>query len=354
MWVTSSLTTALTPTTVALGNFDGVHRGHRRVIQPIVVDSLSPAASGGKRLPGDSSPGAYSGGDTSTSLSGTEGCVGLIAPAAVSAHPYPTVVTFHPHPQEFFSGESRLLLTPFDQKVLQLQALGVEQLVQLPFDRELADLSPSAFVETILVNQLRATQISVGENFQFGCQRSGTSRDLQMIAGRYGIEVMIVPIQTCEHAAISSSSIRQLLQEGAIAAANYLLGYDYCLVGTVVPGAQLGRTLGFPTANLQIPGIKFLPRQGVYAVRVTSSTLKPDLGTLSGVMNLGFRPTVDGHQQVIEVHLLDWSGDLYGQTLVVSLEQFLRPEQKFSTLDDLQAQIQLDCRAARAILMPPR
>lgn len=156
MWVTSSLDTALTPTTVALGNFDGVHRGHRQVIQPALTAAAS--RSDGKRG-------------------------------------YATVVTFNPHPQEFFTGQPRQLLTPLNEKVAQFAQIGVEQLVLLPFDRELASLSPFAFVSEILVRQLWATCISVGADFCFGRQRMGTAQDLQTIAAQFGVDVAIVPLE---------------------------------------------------------------------------------------------------------------------------------------------------------------
>jgi riboflavin kinase/FMN adenylyltransferase len=263
---------------------------------------------------------------------------------------YPTVLTFHPHPHEFFTGQPRLLLTPPDQKVVRLKQLGIEQLILLPFDQSLAALSPQAFVETILVQQLQATNVSVGENFRFGHQRAGNALDLQTLCGDYGIDVCIVPLETIEHERISSSIIRQALQDGEIERANRLLGYPYALTGTVIRGQQLGAKLGFPTANIQVATVKFLPRRGVYAVRVSSSTFNPQLGQQLGVMNLGVRPTVDGTQQTVEIHLLDWSGDLYGHTLNVSLEQFLRPEQTFASLDELQAQIQADCAIAKIAL----
>lgn len=301
MWLTSSLDTVLTPTAVALGNFDGVHRGHRQVIQSALA-------------------------------------------AATQAEVYPTVVTFHPHPQAFFTGQSRLLLTPVEEKVQQLEAMGITQMVALPFDRPLAELSPEAFVETILLEQLQAQWISVGQDFRFGKKRAGTVADLQAIAAAHNVEVHIVPLHTCKEGRISSSQIRTSLTAGDLAQANRLLGRPYSLIGTVVQGQQLGRTIGFPTANLQLPPEKFLPRQGVYRVRVTSTGWeKPQLG----VMNLGNRPTVDGVQQTTEVHLLDWSGDLYGQMLTVDLEAFLRPEQKFASLEALKAQIHADCETAR-------
>ena len=332
MWIAYSLDTIKTPTYVALGNFDGVHRGHRQVIQPI----LGPT--------------------------------------------YATVVTFHPHPQEFFTGQRRSLLTPIDEKVRYLSELGVQQLVLLPFDRTLASLTPQEFVENILVHRLQAKQISVGEDFCFGRNRSGTTADLQAIAAQYGISVQITPLHICQNERISSSAIRQALNEGDLERANQLLGRPYTLVGEVVQGQQLGRTIGFPTANLSLPPEKFLPRQGVYSVWVhrqlsthgartpdspTPDSPTPDSPTpdatipptelaptpLPGVMNIGYRPTVDGTQQTIEVHVLDWSGDLYGETLTVSLEGFLRPEQKFASLDALKTQIHLDCDVARSRLM---
>lgn len=312
MWVTSSLTTALTPTAVALGNFDGVHQGHRQVIQPVL---------------------------SALTVPGTETPI------------YPTVVTFHPHPREFFTGQPRCLLTPLNEKVAQLSQMGIQQLVLLPFDRELASLSPDQFVEQILVQQLQAHQVSVGLDFCFGRQRTGTAKDLQTLAAIYGIDVTIAPLQILQGSRISSSAIRDALQQGDLQTANRLLGRPYRLVGQVVQGQQLGRTLGFPTANLQLPLEKFMPKLGVYAVHVhrcaAGNELKPMADRIPGVLNLGYRPTVNGTQLTTEVHLLDWSGDLYGQTLLVSLEQFLRPEQKFASLEALKAQIVADCEAAR-------
>jgi riboflavin kinase/FMN adenylyltransferase len=344
VWITSSLLTALTPTTVALGNFDGVHRGHHHVIKPILPSQQILSVQ--KRLAGT---GIITKDACSHPVSNEVSDLTIAAdyPSGNLNRPYATVLTFHPHPQEFFSGKSRLLLTPPEEKAELLQAVGVEQLLLLPFNETIARLSPQAFVETILVQQLQATTVSVGENFRFGHQRSGTALDLQAIATSFGIEVHVVPLETCHQERISSSTIRQALNEGDLERANRLLGYSYRLMGTVVQGNQLGSTLGFPTANLNIAPTKFLPRQGVYAVSVTGPTLEPN--EMLGVMNLGMRPTVDGTQQVVEIHILEWSGDLYGHTLKVSLEHFLRPEQKFSSLDALKAQIQTDCKAAKAI-----
>ncbi|MFB2980778.1 bifunctional riboflavin kinase/FAD synthetase [Microseira sp. BLCC-F43] len=355
MWLTSSLTTVLTPTAVALGNFDGVHRGHQQVVRPVLQ---SAAIQTGQRA-------SLQGGQreilTDNATEGNQ----IPSQAETTARPYPTVVSFYPHPQEFFTGQPRALLTPPKEKAMALGNLGVEQLVLLPFDRELADLTPQQFVEEILVRRLKSQRISVGQDFRFGCKRTGTATDLQAIAATYGIETTIVGLQICSGERISSSFIRTALTEGDISRANQLLGRSYTLTGTVVQGQQLGRTIGFPTANLHLPPEKFLPRKGVYAVQVkieNGDTAKATLRERSsepgnimpcpipGVMNIGCRPTVKGTTPTVEVYLIDWTGDLYGQTLTVSLEQFLRPEQKFASLDELKAQIQADCDKARSVL----
>ncbi|NWF62064.1 MAG: bifunctional riboflavin kinase/FAD synthetase [Fischerella sp.] len=343
VWVTSSTQLALTPTAVALGKFDGVHRGHQRVIQPILEDI-----------------GTRGHGDTGTFSLSASPRPNLSASSKDRI--YSTVVTFDPHPQEFFTGQPRTLLTPLDEKVQQLRSLGVEQLVLLPFDKDLCALSPEEFVEKILVEQLQAVQISVGQDFRFGSRRTGTAKDLQVLAAKYNIPVTIVSLETCadsqasqssdatEETRISSSLIRDILANGDIQQANKLLGRPYTLIGTVIKGQQLGRTLGFPTANLQLPKDKFLPHQGVYAVRVfiVGETLDIAGNGYLGVMNIGNRPTVNGICLSVEVHIFDWFGDLYGKKLAVQLEKFLRPEQKFPNLEALKTQIQLDCTAARA------
>lgn len=339
VWVTSSTELALTPTNIALGKFDGVHCGHQQVIQPIlpstrIDERWGDLGEGGLEASSPRSPRSPS-----------------------STHIYSTVVTFNPHPQEFFTGKPHSLLTPLDEKIHQLRSLGVEQLVLLPFDKELSALTPEEFVEKILIQQLQCQRISVGQDFRFGSKRSGTASDLQRLAAQYNIPVTIVPLETCvgeeladsKSERISTSLIRQHLESGEIQKANQLLGRPYTLIGSVIKGQQLGRTIGFPTANLQLPKQKFLPRFGVYAVRVKSLGEVPDVTSTDciGVMNVGYRPTVEGTHPSVEVHLLDWSGDLYCQRLTVELEKFLRPEQKFSSLEALKAQIQLDCAAAR-------
>ncbi len=328
VWVASSTKSALKPTAVALGKFDGLHLGHQQVIQPILK-------------------------------SGTN-----VSPALTTEYTYSTVVTFNPHPKQFFSGQPHSLLTPLDEKVQQLRSLGIEQLVLLPFDKELSALTPEEFVELILVQQLQAVRISVGQDFRFGRGRKGTAEYLQVLAAKYGIPVTIVPLQIDLNSPesenlpvnqpISTTFIRQVLAQGDIPKANKLLGRPYTLTGNVTKGQQLGRTIGFPTANLQLPLDKFLPCHGVYAVRVFTDdkTLDLNKGNYLGVMNIGNRPTVNGTEISTEVHLLDWSGNLYDKKLVIQIEKFLRPEQKFSSLEALKQQIQADCSVARKFLSP--
>lgn len=311
MIVNSSATTVKTPTAIALGNFDGIHRGHQIVLQPIL--SLR------------------------------------------SSSIYSSVVSFDPHPRQFFSGQKLSLLTPKSEKADYLATMGFQQLILITFDQTLSSLSPQDFVERILVNQLQAQIISIGEDFRFGYQRKGTAKDLQKIASEIGIQVHINSLHKYQNSQqksvrVSSSLIREALSKGELKQANLMLGRSYQLIGKVVTGKQIGRTIGFPTANLQIPIDKFLPRYGVYAVKAFCDVFGNN-SVVAGVMNIGCRPTVKGESPTVEVHLLDWSGDLYNQTITVSLEAFLRSEQKFTSLEDLKKQIATDCQRARSKLL---
>jgi riboflavin kinase / FMN adenylyltransferase len=297
--IDSSLANILTPTAIALGNFDGIHRGHLEVIRPVLEWE----------------------GETV----------------------YKTVVTFDPHPQQYFTGQQRQLLTPHQEREIILEQLGIQQLILLPFDRDLVKLSPQEFVDRILSQQLQAKFISVGEDFRFGNQRAGNATDLVTLTANINIPTRIAPLEMDGDSRISSSRIRAALLAADLTLTQELLGRYYSIVGTVVNGQEIGRSIGFPTANLKYPPEKFLPRQGVYCVRVDTPAAKQ----LPGVMNIGKRPTVDGVNTTVEVHLLDWEGNLYGQQLTVYLHHFLRSEQKFPSLAALTNQIQADCDTAR-------
>ncbi|MBV5261210.1 bifunctional riboflavin kinase/FAD synthetase [Synechococcus moorigangaii CMS01] len=310
MRVISSTIEASTPNCIALGNFDGVHRGHQQVIAPAIAQAADLSQAGQKT--------------------------------------YGTVVTFDPHPREFFSGYPQQALTPLPEKQAMLAQFGIEQLVLLPFDRELAALTPQAFVADILVKQLCTQSISVGADFSFGRDRSGDAADLKAIAKTFGIDVHITPLCLEADTRISSSAIRTALATGQIQYANQLLGRPYTLQGTVIHGEKLGRQIGFPTANLQGDPTKLLPKYGVYAVRVHSDVLPT---AQWGILNIGCRPTVaTAATATVEVHLLDHHQDLYGATLKVELLHYLRPEQKFTSLQALQTQIHQDGDRARSLL----
>ncbi|KPQ35743.1 MAG: bifunctional riboflavin kinase / FMN adenylyltransferase RibF [Phormidesmis priestleyi Ana] len=341
MWIISSLKAAKTPTNIALGNFDGVHLGHQRVMAQILPGQTAKLANEQAQPVED---GLHEGLNEGLNEQGKV--------------PVTTVVTFSPHPQEYFSGVSKRLLTPVEEKSELLTKLGIAQLVMLPFDQAIAQLSPEAFVEQVLIQGLQAKRISVGSDFRFGQGRCGDADGLQAIAASYGVPVVQVPLMYEKGDRISSSRIREALQTGRLSEATQLLGRPYTLTGKVIKGQQIGRTIGFPTANLQLPTKKYLPRTGVYSVRVfgvkaegQSLTSEPPLQRvpLKGVMNIGTRPTVEGQSLSVEVHIMDWRGDLYDQLLTVSLAEFIRPEQKFESLESLKAQIAEDCRAARRL-----
>jgi riboflavin kinase / FMN adenylyltransferase len=295
----SDLTAVRKPTAIALGNFDGVHCGHQRVVERLLLSA--------------------------------DGAV-------------PTVVTFDPHPQDFFSGQRRQLLTTIAEKAYYLGKLGIDQLVLLPFDRAMVELTPAAFVEKVIVGELAAQQVTIGADFRFGYQRQGDAAMLQALTANYGIGTEVLALESDHESRIGSSRIRAALLQGDLAEVSRLLDRSYSISGQVVPGQQLGRTLGFPTANIAFDPHKFLPRLGVYCVRIDTA----EYSQLPAVANVGKRPTVDGQQISLEVHLLNWSGDLYGQAVTVYLDGFLRSEQKFAGLTELTAQIQADCQAAQS------
>ena len=307
------------PTAIALGSFDGLHEGHRRVIAAAVA-----GARGGARRDG---------------------------PAPVPAL-VPTVVSFWPHPREVLYGEARLRLDLPEEKLHLLQPLGIEQLVLVPFTPELAALSPQAFVEQVLVGQLQAALVVVGENFRFGAGRSGDISTLRQLAEAHGVEVVVLPMLADGGDRLSSSRIRRALSGGDLQEATRLLGRPYRFGGRVVQGRGLGRQLGWPTANLQVDGRKFLPLEGVYAAWVwLADGVAVSQAPLPAVMNLGPQPTVDPTApSAVEVHLLGRSLDLAGAELMVEPVALLRRQQRFENLEALVAQIALDAARAEQLL----
>ena len=306
------------PTAIALGSFDGLHEGHRRVIAAAVAGATGAAARpDGRDL-------------------------------------VPTVVSFWPHPREVLFGEARLRLDLPAEKLHLLQPLGIEQLVLVPFTPALAALSPQAFVEQVLVGQLQAGLVAVGENFRFGAGRSGDTATLRRLAEAHGVEVVVLPMLADGGDRLSSSRIRRALSGGELQEAARLLGRPYRFGGRVVQGRGLGRQLGWPTANLQVDGRKFLPLEGVYAAWVW---LVDDAGPgqgqtpLPAVMNLGPQPTVDPTApSAVEVHLLGRHIELAGAELLVEPVALLRRQQRFENLEALVAQIAADAARADQLL----
>ncbi len=294
---------AHTPTALALGSFDGLHAGHRHVIEAVAKDA----------------PGV------------------------------PTVVSFWPHPREVLYGEPRLRLDLPTEKACLLAQLGIKQLVLVPFDCSLAALSAETFVNQMLIRTLKAHRIAVGANFRFGRNREGDTNTLQRFAAAAGIEVMVLPILEDTEGRMSSSRIRSALSKGDLHTAKTLMGRPYRFRGRVVRGRGLGRKMGWPTANLQVDGRKFLPGLGVYAAW---ASVDNEAAAFPAVMNLGPQPTVDPTSpSAVEVHLLDQQLDLEGRELLIEPVQRLRGQQRFANFEELSKQIGHDAELARSSLI---
>ncbi|HTU56371.1 MAG TPA: bifunctional riboflavin kinase/FAD synthetase [Acetobacteraceae bacterium] len=291
--------------TMALGNFDGVHRGHARVL-----------AAAHRARP--------------------DAPLGLL--------------TFEPHPRELFRPEDPpFRLTLSAERAASLAALGVAVLYELPFDWPFSELSAETFVTEILDRGLGARHLACGPDFAFGHRRGGDVAFLSARAEALGIGLSVVPLLADAEGPISSTRIRRLLQEGYPERAATELGRPWAIRGPVIAGDRRGRTLGFPTANIPL-GRHLEPARGVYAV----AARLPDGKEVPGVANLGRRPTVaSGAESRLEVHLFDFASDLYGAELSVSLLHFLRPERRFPDLAALTAQIAADAAEARRILDLP-
>ena len=288
---------------LAVGTFDGVHAGHRRLVER----AKAIAAERG-------------------------------APSAV--------FTFVEHPRSVLRPDNPVaLLTPWPEKLERLGALGLDACFAAHFTPDLAQLSPEDFVRRILVEELGVAAVVTGFNFHFGHGQAGNPEVLRILGEKYGFPVEIVPPVEADGGVISSSRLRALLATGKIEAANAILGHDYTLAGTVIHGDKRGRTIGFPTANLEVPREKLLPAYGVYACW---ARLGDQL--IPAVVNIGQRPTFDPPKLMIEAHLFDWEGDIYGEQLAVSLVQRIRGEQAFPNVQALIAQITADCQRARIML----
>jgi riboflavin kinase/FMN adenylyltransferase len=250
------------------------------------------------------------------------------------------VITFWPHPRMVVSEDSQglQLLSTIDEKIELFAQLGIHHLAIVPFTRSFSELSSDEFIKHILVDKIGTKKLVIGYDHRFGRNREGSFEFLQKNCATYGFEVEEIPREDIEHTAISSSRIRKALVTGHVHEANELLGRPYSLSGTVVKGKQLGRTIGFPTANLHVhESYKLIPMNGVYIINAIYEGQR-----YQGMLNIGVRPTVDGTIRTIEAHLFDFDKEIYGEDLNLELLHYLRPEQKFEGLDMLVKQINID------------
>lgn len=286
------------PTALSLGKFDGVHRGHEALI-----DQLMRYKNQGLKA---------------------------------------AVFTFDIPPKKLTENQNYRLLTTNEEKRVLFEERGVDYLLQCPFTPEIMHMEPEDFVEW-LVRSLHVRSIVVGTDFHFGHNRRGDHVLLEQLSGQLGYELVVVDKLQYRGRDISSSYVREEILKGNLEIANELLGYPFFVQSEVIHGIQLGRTLGIPTINMELPAEKLLPPKGVYVTR-----LMIDGNFCTGVTNVGQKPTVNNTNKVsVETHILDYEGDLYGHTLCVSFLAYLRPEQKFASVEELKAQMERDIAAAR-------
>jgi len=283
-------------TILTLGTFDGVHIGHAAIL---------------KKLTQNTADGKFES----------------------------AVLTFFPHPRMVLQGKSDLkLLNTINEKIDLLEKIGIENLIIHPFDANFSQLSAEEFVKTVLVDQLHIQKIIIGYDHRFGKNRTANIDDLTAFGLKYGFEVEQISAQEINDISISSTKIRTALEDGEINLANEYLGYSYFLSGNVVKGKQLGRTIGFPTANIELEEeYKLVPKNGVYIV-----TAEIDGKSVYGMMNIGFNPTVQGEKRTIEVHFFDFDLDIYDRHIRVAILQRIRSEEKFESVEFLKIQLGKD------------
>ncbi|MES2576689.1 MAG: bifunctional riboflavin kinase/FAD synthetase [Bacteroidota bacterium] len=291
-------------TILTLGTFDGVHIGHKKILKKLTQNTENQKYES-------------------------------------------LVLTFFPHPRMVLQEHSDIkLLNTIDEKIDLLEKIGIENLVIHPFDEAFSRLTAEEFVSNILVDRFHIQKIVIGHDHRFGRNRTANIDDLIAYGKEYGFEVEQISVQEINDISVSSTKIRNALLEGDMALANDYLGYNYFLTGSIIQGKQLGRTIGFPTANLKIEeNYKLIPQNGVYIVKSII-----DGQNVFGMMNIGFNPTVDGQKQSIEIHYFDFDADLYNQKISVSILQRIRSEQKFESVDLLKEQLEKDKKTALAFL----
>jgi len=250
------------------------------------------------------------------------------------------VITFYPHPRSVISTDNQIvkLLSTLYEKIELLENSGVNHLLIIPFTREFSELSSEEFIQKILIETIGTKTLVIGYDHRFGKNREGGFDFLKANKEKYGFEIEEISRQDIENVGVSSSKIRKALQQGDVPSADHFLGRNYSVNGLIVKGKQLGRTIGFPTANIQVREIdKLIPSDGVYAVKVYYNE-----HVFGGMLNIGNRPTVDGAYQTIEVNIFDFNQEIYGENLKVEFLQKIRNEKKFNGLNELKAQIAKD------------
>lgn len=283
---------------ITIGTFDGVHLGHQKIIQQVLAES---EASGGESV----------------------------------------LITFNPHPRKIVQPEKSLMqLTTMDERIELLKQQGINNMVIVPFTKEFSQQTAIQYIHHFLVEKFHPSKIIIGYDHKFGNNREGDFRLLEQHANEFNYSVKEIDEELIQDAIISSTKIREALLQGNVKLAHSYLGYDYFFKGVVIEGNKLGRTIGYPTANLQMENPdKLVPGNGVYAV---TCQLEGETRMLNGMMNIGTRPTVDGLNLMIEVNIFDFDEEIYGRHLKVWLKHYLRSEVKFSGIDALKEQLNKD------------
>lgn len=287
---------------VTTGTFDGVHYGHQKILSRLK--------------------------EVSNSYKGET-----------------VIITFFPHPRlVLFPEDNDLkLINTLDEKINLLESAGIDHLIIIPFTKEFSRLSSLEFIQQILVDKIGTKKLVIGYDHHFGKNREGSFEHLKHYASEYGFEVEEIPEQDINDVAVSSTKIRNAILNGKIETANEYLGYKFNLSGTVVKGDQIGRTLGFPTANILVPeSYKLIPGDGIYAAEATLNQT-----SYKGMLYIGNRPTVNGNKKVIEINLFDFNEDIYDQTLKISFHKFIRGDKSFKNLEELSLALkkdEMDCR----------
>ncbi|MDA9328481.1 bifunctional riboflavin kinase/FAD synthetase [Flavobacteriaceae bacterium] len=279
-----------------MGTFDGIHIGHQKILK----DLIKTAKKEGKKS---------------------------------------VLLTFFPHPRMVLQKDNKiLLLNTIEEKSGLLEKMGLDYLIIHPFSKEFSRLTALDFVRDILVNKLNTSRLIIGYDHHFGKNREGNIHQLKEYSLLYDFKVEEIPAQDIDDVSVSSTKIRTALKEGNLKTANNYLGYHYMLNGTVVSGKKLGGTIGFPTANLEIKEpYKLIPKTGVYIIKTHINTV-----LYTGIMNIGFNPTVLGKHQTVEAHLFDFNEDLYGKEIMIEFIYFLREEHKFKSIEELVVQLNID------------